>query len=195
MYQLGIRLRRCAGAGAIALGFVMAGQLPSVAQELITLDAPVMVTSVGQNLDAFALQLAVQRAGVQPNYDNHYEADDLGDERTLFLAVGASLKGFGEAGITIEDEIARAGHLIDAAEAKGVTVVMVHLGGAAARDELSDQLIQVVAPRSHLIIMVPESDTDGMIAAIAEANGIPTRETQSAIYLPDLLKAGFGSGS
>jgi len=192
MYRI---LRRSVGAAAIALGVVASGQMPALGQELITLDAPVMVTSIGQNLDAFALQLAVQRAGVQPSYDNHFEPEDLGEERTLFLAVGASLKGFGEAGITIEDEIARAGHLIDAAEEKGVTVVMVHLGGEAARDELSNQLIEVVAPRSDLIILVPESDTDGMIKAIADANGIPTRETRSAIYLPDLLKAGFGSGS
>ena len=197
MHHLATQVRRIAGAVAVAAGLAFAAHTPAAAQAPIQLDAPVMVTSIGQSLDAFSVQLAVSRAGVEPQYDNHFTADDVmkSDAKTIFLAVGASVKGFGEAGISIEQEIARTIAILDAAKAKDMKVVMVHLGGKDRRDDLSDQLIKVVAPRSDVIIVVPGSDDDGMIKGIADMNGIPYRVTASAITLAEDVKAAFGSGS
>jgi Domain of unknown function (DUF6305) len=197
MSQLATQIRRFAGAVAVAAGFAFAAHTPVAAQALVQLDAPVMVTSIGQSLDAFSVQLAVSRAGVEPQYDNHFTADDVmkSDAKTLFLAVGASVKGFGEAGISIEQELDRTIKILDAAKMKDMKVVMIHLGGKDRRDDLSDQLIKVVAPRSDVIIVVPGSDDDGMIKGIADMNGIPYRVTQSAITLAEDIKAAFGSGS
>ena len=199
MYQLATQVRRIAGAVAVAAGLAFAAHTPAAAQQqaVVQLDAPAMVTSIGQSLDAFSVQLAVSRAGVEPQYDNHFTADDVkkSDAKTLFLAVGASVKGFGEAGISIEQEIARTIAILDAAKAKNMKVVMVHLGGKDRRDDLSDQLIKVVAPRSDVIIVVPGSDDDGMIKGIATMNGIPYHVTNSAITLAEDIKAAFGSGT
>jgi Domain of unknown function (DUF6305) len=198
MYQVATHVRRIVGGIAVAATLAFAAHTPAAAQQpLVQLDAPVMVTSIGQSLDAFSVQLAVSRAGVQPQYDNHFTAADVmkSDAKTIFLAVGASVKGFGEAGISIEQEIARTIDILDAAKAKGMRVVMIHLGGKDRRDDLSDQLIKVVAPRSDLIMFVPGSDYDGLISGIAKMNGIPYRETMSAITLAEDLKAAFGSGS
>jgi hypothetical protein len=197
MYSLATHLQRIAGAAVVAVGFALAAPITASAQTPVTLDAPVIVTSLGQSLDAFSLQLAVKRAGVEPDYDGHIEADhvEASDAKTLFLAVGASVKGFGEAGISIEQELARAGHLIDAAKKKGMKIVMVHLGGKDRRDDLSDQLIKLVAPRSDVIIVVPGSDDDGLMKGIADKGGIAYRTTKSAITLAEDIKAAFGSGS
>src|SRR4029079_381725 len=109
--HLTIQIRRLASAAAIAAGVAFAAYTPAAAEgpapELkVQLDAPAIVTSVGQSLDAFSVQLAVKRAGVEPEYDNHMTADEVAksDAKTIFLAVGASVKGFGEAGISIEQE-------------------------------------------------------------------------------------------
>ena len=188
MYQFATQVRRFAGAVAVAAGLAFAAHTPAAAQQaIVQLDAPAMVTSIGQSLDAFSVQLAVSRAGVEPQYDNHFTADDVmkSDAKTLFLAVGASVKGFGEAGISI----------LDAAKAKNMKVVMVHLGGKDRRDDLSDQLIKVVAPRSDVIIVVPGSDDDGLIKGIAGMNGIPYHVTNSAITLAEDVKGAFGSGT
>jgi hypothetical protein len=197
MSQLATTIRRFAGATAVAAALAFAGHTPAAAQTPVQLDAPAFVTSIGQSLDAFSVQLAVKRAGVEPEYDAHAEADAIqkSDAKTLFLAVGASVKGFGEAGTSIEKELARAGHILDAGKAKGMKIVMVHLGGKDRRDDLSDQLIKLVAPRSDVIIVVPGSDDDGLIKGIADKGGIPYRVTKSAVSLAEDIKAAFGSGS
>jgi hypothetical protein len=205
--HLTIQIRRLASAAAIAAGVAFAAYTPAAAEgpapELkVQLDAPAIVTSVGQSLDAFSVQLAVKRAGVEPAYDNHMTADDVTNAliegehaKTLFLAVGASVKGFGEAGISIDQEIVRTTKILDAAKAAKMKVVMIHLGGKDRRDDLSDQLIKLVAPRSDVIIVVPGSDDDMMIKKIADNGAIPYRVTASAITLAEDLKGAFGSGT
>jgi hypothetical protein len=202
MPNLTTPFRRLAGAATLAAGLALAAYTPAAAQGAapeikVQLDAPAMVTSIGQSLDAFSVQLAVKRAGVEPEYDAHMHPEDVtaGDAKTIFLAVGASVKGFGEAGISIEQEIARTTKIIDAAKAKKMKVVMIHLGGKDRRDDLSDQLIKLVAPRSDVIIVVPGSDDDMLIKNIADKGGIPYRLTNSAITLAEDIKAAFGSGS
>src|SRR6266404_2189395 len=162
-------LRFCA-AVAVALSFVLgyAG-----AQDKARPSPPVLVTSLGQSLDAFQVQLAVRRAGIKFKYDPRAEVDQLDDAKTLFLAVGASLKGFGDAGITIKDELARAGHLLDAAKSRGIAIVVLHMGGEERRDALSNQLIELTAPRAHRLIIRDDSDADGLFAKIAADNKIP----------------------
>jgi hypothetical protein len=202
MFHFATPIRRIAGAAVVAAGLAFAAYTPAAGQtaapELkVQLDAPAIVTSVGQSLDAFSVQLAVKRAGVEPEYDNHMTADEvaMSDAKTIFLAVGASVKGFGEAGISIEQEIARTTKIMDAADKKKMKIVMIHLGGKDRRDDLSDQLIKVVAPRSDVIIVVPGSDDDGLIKGLADKYGIPYRVTASAITLAEDVKAAFGSGS
>ena len=109
------------------------GFLPSSAFAQKAATPPAVVTSLGQSLDAFQVQLAVKRLGIPYKYDAHIEANQLGDAKTLFLVVGASLKGFGDAGISINDELARTSHLLDAAKSKGIYIVVVHVGGEERR--------------------------------------------------------------
>ncbi len=186
-------LRRFVGATVLTLGLVAtAGGLSTVsAQQKVKASPPVLVTSLGQSLDGFQVQLAVRRAGIAFKYDAHAEPAMLGEAKTLFLAVGASLKGFGEAGISIKDELARAGHLLDAAKSKGVFVVMLHVGGAERRDDLSNQLIEFVAPRSQYMIIRNDSDGDGLFTKIAKANNIPLVVIEGVANLKPPLDALF----
>jgi predicted nuclease of predicted toxin-antitoxin system len=115
----------------------------------------------------------VKRIGVAFKYDARAGTDQLEDVKTVFLAVGASLKGFGDAGITIKDELARANQLLDAAKSRGIFIVALHMGGEERRDALSDQLINLTAPRAQYLIIRQDSDADGLFAGIAKANNIP----------------------
>src|SRR5260370_6994736 len=112
-------LLRFSAAVAVALSFVLAG--PAVAQDKPRPSPPVLVTSIGQSLDAFQVQLAVRRAGIAFQYDPRAEADKLAEVKTVFLAVGASLKGSGDAGITIKDKLPRTANLLDPANRTATT--------------------------------------------------------------------------
>ena len=175
MYLSATPRRRFIGTAALTLGLVaITGRLSIVAaQQKPKASPPVLVTSLGQSLDAFQVQLTVRRAGVAFEYDPLAGVDMLNNVKTLFLAVGASKKGFGDAGITINDELARASKLLDAAQSKGVYVVVLHMGGEERRDALSDQLIDLVAPRAKYLIIREDSDADGKFAGIAKAGNIP----------------------
>ena len=179
-------LRRFAGAIAVALGLAFAA--PVAAQDKPKASQPVLVTSLGQSLDAFQVQLAVRRAGIKFKYDPHAEVDQLDGVKTMFLAVGASLKGFGDAGITIKDELARAGHLLDAAKSRGILIVVLHMGGEERRDALSNQLIELTAPRAQRLIIREDSDPDGLFAKIAKDNKIPLAVVDNVTNLKQPLQ-------
>jgi uncharacterized protein DUF6305 len=186
-------LRRFAAAAAIALGLALgAGHVaPAAAQDNPKASQPVLVTSLGQSLDAFQVQLAVRRAGIKFKYDPHAEVDQLDGVKTLFLAVGASLKGFGDAGITIKDELARASHLLDAAKSRHVLIVVLHMGGEERRDALSNQLIELTAPRAQQLIIRDDSDADGLFAKIAKDNKIPLATIDAVTSLKQPLQEMF----
>jgi hypothetical protein len=97
MRLFALSLHRFAVVVAIGLAVATASQSQAFAQQDLRARAPVLVTSLGQSLDAFQVQLAVRRAGIAYKYDVRAEPDQLAEAKTLFLAVGASLKGFGDA--------------------------------------------------------------------------------------------------
>ena len=189
-------LRRFTAIAAIALGLALtaAGLSSVTAQEKPKASPPVLVTSLGQSLDAFQIQLAVRRAGIRYKYDARAEVDQLDEVKTLFLGVGASLKGFGEAGITIKDELARAVQLLDAAKSRGILVVVLHVGGEERRDALSNQLIELTAPRAKLLIIRNDSDADGKFAEIAKAGKIPVVVIDNVLNLKGPLQELFAGG-
>jgi hypothetical protein len=186
-------LQRVTAVGCVVLGLVTAASTLS-AQDKRKASPPVLVTSIGQSLDAFQVQLAVRRAGIAFQYDPRAEADKLAEVKTVFLAVGASLKGFGDAGITIKDELARTGKLLDAAKSSGTTIVVLHMGGEERRDVLSNQLIELTAPRAHRLIIREDSDADGMFAGIAKTGNIPLTVIDNVINLRKPLQEMFAGG-
>lgn len=154
---------------AFALALVFAPLAAAQAQD----KAPVLVTSSGQALDAFTVKTLLGRAGTANDYDPHATAADLEGRKAVVIAVGASVKGFGAAGITAETEMTRTAALLDAAEAAGVKIVGVHIGGAERRQGLSEQFIQLVSPRADTLIVWRTGNEDGYFDKVAADNDIP----------------------
>ena len=191
---LSARAFRSLAAALVGLCAVIAGVANAPAADKPKASPPVLVTSLGQSLDAFQIQLVVKRQGIPFKYDARAGTDQLDDVKTVFLAVGASLKGFGDAGITIKDEIARAGQLLDAAKSHGIFVVALHMGGMDRRDALSDQLINLTAPRAQYLIIREDSDADGLFAGIAKTNNIPLLVIDNVQNLKQPLQELFAGG-
>jgi hypothetical protein len=197
MYQLATPIHRLAGAAAFALGLALVGQ-PVAAQEVPHFEGPALVTSMGQSLDSFQVQLVVKRAGVAYNHDAHYEPDALAEfgSKTLILAVGASLKGFGEAGITIVDELARAHHFLQTAEAAGIPVIVVAIGGGeVGADDLTVQLAKDIGPHADLLVATTTNNKDGLYTMIAQEANIPFVEVENLVGLLPVIQQAFATGA
>jgi hypothetical protein len=135
--------------------------------------APVLVTSSGQALDAFTVKTLLGRAGTKNDYDPRAGVEALEGRKALVIAMGASVKGFGAAGITAETELERTTQLLDAADAANVKVIGVHIGGAERRQGLSEQFIQLVSPRADALVVWNTGNADGYFDKLAAEKSIP----------------------
>lgn len=134
---------------------------------------PVLVTSSGQALDGFTVKTLLGRAGVNAAYDAKISAAALGDAKTIIIAVGASNKGFGQAGITAETELARTKAILETAKAKGIGVICVHIGGAERRKGLSVQFVELVAPAADQLVVWQDGNADDYFSDLSKATGKP----------------------
>ena len=193
MYQPATPFHRIAGAAVLATGLAFFGQT-ATAQEIPTFEGPVMVTSMGQSLDSFQVQLVVRRVGVDFTHDAHFEPEHMLEQgaKTLILAVGASLKGFGEAGITVEDELARAHHFLEEAEQNEIKIIVAAIGGGeVGADDLTVQLAKDIGPHADLLIVTEANNADGLYTTIADENGIPLSVVANLVEMLPVLQQAF----
>ena len=160
---------RCAlglGALGLALTFSPMGTTAAMA-------ADVLVTSSGQALDAFTVKTLLGRAGVENDYDPVATRENLEGHKVVIVAVGASVKGFGAAGITAETELERTRELLEAADAADIKVIAVHIGGAERRQGLSEQFIQLVSNEADAFVVWDKGNADGYFDKVAAERNVP----------------------
>jgi hypothetical protein len=104
--------------------------------------------------------------------------------------MGASLKGMGAAGISIDDELARTSKLIEEARRQGIIIIGAHIEGIKRRaqgavvgDNTDELSIDAVAPNSDLLIIKKEGNADGRFTIIANEKNIPMIEVEKTLDL------------
>jgi len=192
----------------LAVLFLSAGAVATSGQdEAVKAETPVLVTSCGQSPGPNTIKVVLQRLKLLGDTEPLATAETLrakaaeGDPyKTLIIVMGASLKGMGAAGISIEDEIKRAEALIAEARKSGIKVIGAHVEGmkrraqgAAAGDTTDEQSIDAVAPRSDILLIYKEGNSDGRFTVISQARGIPLIEVEKMMdFIPALEKL-FGN--
>lgn len=136
-------------------------------------ESPVLVTSSGQSLDGFTTKTLLTRAGIANDYKALATGADLEKVKTLIIAFGASVKGFGAAGITIDTEIARTTNLLAVARAKKIRIIGMHLGGAERRTGMSKEIVEIVAPACDWLIVWEDGNGDGYFSKLSTEKKIP----------------------
>ena len=135
---------------------------------------PVLVTSFGQSTDGSMIEQVIKRLKtVSYTYNPIATAQDLSGVKTVVIAVGNSTKGLGAAGISQEQETARAKEFMAAAQKAGVKVICCHIGGATRRGALSDAFADMVLPLSSFIVVKEDGNEDGKFTSFASKNNIP----------------------
>ncbi|MBO4424266.1 MAG: hypothetical protein J5768_02010 [Spirochaetales bacterium] len=134
---------------------------------------PVFVTSFGQSTDAAMLDTVMKRIGVDYVYNATATADTIKGYKTIIIAVGASTKGLGAAGISEADETARAKAIMEYINANDVEVICCHIGGSARRGTLSDLYSDMVMEKASLIVLKEDANFDYKFTKYAEEHNKP----------------------
>jgi hypothetical protein len=185
---------------------------------------PVLTTSAGQSSDVTTLNIILEEAGIGYDYcdvptpEILAEGVGLGDResgtgfhvevytdlnkfkkgtpyKTVIIAIGASLKGMGASGLTVEAEEARLKKVIDYCRSNGIFIIGVHLGGESKRGAPgsdNERMIDTVAPKTDYLIVTKDGNKDGRFSKIASEKNIPLSEVDYALDVVDLIKQVFG---
>ena len=152
---------------------------------------PIMLTSIGQSADVEMIKALMGSAQIEHEVNKMVTANDLGDVKTLILAVGGSSKGLGAAGIDADEEIERTKDLVNAAKENGVKVIAMHVGGETNRGELSDKFIRPACEQADYIIVVESGNNDGLFTTIASEGAIPMDSVAGITDAIEPLKGAF----
>jgi len=184
---------------------------------------PILTTSAGQSPDVTTINIVCEEAGIMYDYCDvpsveliqagvglagkesgegfHAEVHtDLEKYptgtpyRTVIIAIGASLKGMGASGLTVNDEVARLKKIIDFCKQNGIFIIGAHVGGSSKRGAPggdNEKMIDAVAPFADYLIITSDGNKDGRFNKIAAEKNIPLAEIEYALELVDLLKQVF----
>ncbi len=186
-------------------------------------DHPVLTTSAGQSADINTLNVILEQAVVKYDYCDvptlamikdgvglggresgqgfHVEIKTDMEKfkkgtsyKTIIFAIGASLKGMGASGLTVDDEIKRLENIIEYCQKNNIFIIAVHVGGESkrgAKGSDNEKMIDTVAPKADYIIAVKDSNKDGRFTDIAEQNEISLTEAEYALDIVELMKKIF----
>lgn len=185
---------------------------------------PVLTTSAGQSPDVTTVNIVAEEAGIKYDYCDVPTVELLkagvglaGEEsketgfhveihtdlekfpegtpyKTVIFAIGASLKGMGASGLTVDKEVKRLKEIIDYCKEKKIFIIGVHVGGQSKRGAPgsdNEKMIDAVAPSVDYLIVTGDSNKDGRFDKIAKEKKIPLTQIKYALDLVDILKQVF----
>ncbi|MFB0565998.1 MAG: DUF6305 family protein [Candidatus Aminicenantaceae bacterium] len=166
---------------------------------------PVLITSCGQSPGPVMLKVILKKLNLDFELNSLATVKDLRAKlnagtpyKSLIIVMGASLKGMGAAGISIDNELDRISKLIEEARRQGIKIVGAHIEGmkrraqgAAVGDNTDELSIDAVAPNSDLLIIKKAGNTDNRFTIIADEKKIPMIEVEKNSDLLTELKKVF----
>lgn len=196
-------LYRSAFGAALTLSIFSASYSTASAQ---TAELPVLITSIGQSPGPVYFRVFMNRLGYDFVFNSLATVEDMaaghqdaGPFKSIIIVTGASGKGMGAAGISIDDELARADRLIAQARSLGLTIIGAHIEGmerraqgAAPGDNTDEQSIDAVCPNADMLLIMEEGNEDGRFSDIATDVGIPIILFEKLTNLSDVLPTIFG---
>lgn len=179
--------------GLVAFLFASAGAFSADAQTRVPkARTPVLITSVGQSPDAYLFKVLSDRIKLKYAYDPLAPPAKLEGMKTLILAIGASLKGFGAGGVSLDTELSRGKELMARAKALKVHLIIAHVGGEGRREPMSNKLLDALAGQADHLIVWKDGNRDGYFTKLAEQKKVPLTLIDQVPQIGDILKQIFG---
>jgi len=179
--------RLTVGLGALVV-MLMAGFGSLEAQDAgVTAEGPVLLTSCGQSPGPDMVKFFLGRLKLDYELEALATAQSLIDRqqagnpfKAMIIVTGASLKGMGAAGISMEEELIRTEALIAEAKKQGITIVGAHVEGMDRRaqgavegDNSDEQSIDAVMPFSDVIVVRQDGNEDRRFTILSDTKGVP----------------------
>ncbi|MDD8019697.1 MAG: DUF6305 family protein [Acidobacteriota bacterium] len=209
--------------GLVLLGVLLFINPAINSQTILKAKLPILTTSAGQSSDVTTVNIILEEAGLGydycdvPTVEILASGTGLGNRQsgsgfhaevytdlskfpkgtpynTVIFAIGASLKGMGASGLTVETEEARLKSLLNYCRAQKIFTIGVHLGGSSKRGAAgsdNERMIDAVAPYVNYLIVTGEGNKDGRFTEIARKNNIPLTQVTDALDLVEILKQVF----
>ena len=132
------------------------------------------------------------QAGLTSTDEHTLTAEDLASKgagcNTLIITTGTSGKGMGAAGTDVNAEIERCTALVEAAKEAGLTIVCAHVEGMSRRTDNADQAsIDAILPLADVIMVVEDSDSDGLFSDYAAENNIPIIKAVDTLSMSEYM--------
>lgn len=210
----------CLGTVVLYLGLTVTGLQEA---EIPKAQYPILTTSAGQSPDVTTINIVCEEAGIKYDYCDVPSVELIGSGvgladkeesegfhvevhtdlssfpkgtpyKTVIIAIGASLKGMGASGLTVDDEVARLKKIIAYCKEKNIFIIGAHVGGSSKRGAPggdNERMIDAVAPFTDYLIVTTDGNKDGRFDAIAKEKGIPLTQIEYALDLVDILKKVF----
>ena len=171
----------------VLIGFPGLAETPVPKAEL-----PLLITSIGQSPDAHIVRVLSRRLNLPHEYDPMAPPEKVRGMKTVIIAVGASLKGFGAGGVSLESEVERAKRYLEILKAEKVFFVLAHVGGEGRREPMSNRLLAVLSPAANHLVVWKDGDLDGYFTQISQKHKIPLTLLDQVPQMSDVLKKMFG---
>ena len=179
----------------ILIGFIFNAVVWSQSAGVGFADKPAVLTAVGQSADVEMVKVLLTREKIPFKVDKAgalFKASDLTSaDKTLIVVMGSSSKGLGAAGISFDEEMTRSQALVKRAKELGMKVIALHVGGAVRRGANSDKLINFAVPLADYVIVVSDSDNDGLFTNLARETKIPISKVEKIALVGAPLAAAF----
>lgn len=153
-----------------------------------TFEAPALITSAGQSIEAATVNFHFEKASIKAVLENLAKPAKLEGIKTLVVVPGHSLKGLGSAGIDEASELTRVNNLVEAAHTAGIPIICVHIGGKARRGATSQPFIEAGMKYAAACIVYDAGNEDGYFTDACAKNNIPLITMPKAAFLAKNLK-------
>jgi len=207
----------------ISVFMIMPAVIISEAETIPKSQLPVLTTSAGQSTDVNTLNIIMEEAEILYDYCDVPTSELLaagtglgGKEsgegfhaevytdldtypegtpyKTIIFAIGASLKGMGASGLTVNSEKTRVAELIQYCKQNNIFIIAIHAGGTSKRGPVgsdNEKMIDAVAPFADYLIITADSNKDGRFTNISKEKGIPMSEVDFALDIVAILQEAF----
>ena len=181
----------------VSISFLFSSYYQTEKKLEIKAEQPILITSCGQSPGPVMVKVFLKKLDLEYDLNPLATAGDLIAKKetgtpygSVIIVMGASLKGMGAAGISIDDEIDRIKNLIQEAKSQGITVIGAHIEGmkrraqgAAVGDNTDELSIDAVAPNSDFMIINKDGNTDNRFTIIATEKNISMIEVEKNMEL------------
>ena len=205
-------------------GLLLYQMTPAFAKtEIPKAQLPILTTSAGQSPDVTTVNIVCEEAGIKYDYCDVPDVELIGAGvglagkesgtgfhaeiytdlekypkgtayKTIMVAIGASLKGMGASGLTVDDEVNRLKKIMDFCKEKDIFTVGIHVGGISKRGAPgsdNERMIDAIAPFVDYLMVTQDSNKDGRFTEIADVNNIPLKEIEYALDLVEIFQLMF----